>query len=127
MTAATPLDTLRSLARGCDPETGEMLEQGSLWSRPAVLEALKVAAAVLEERAQRPRPVAAGNIGQPWSLEEEQALLSEFAAGVPLGEMATRHQRSPTAIEARLERLGKITAGQRVTKNRYAPRAPGPA
>lgn len=127
MTTATPLDTLRSLARGFDPETGEILGPDSLWSRPAVLEALKVAAAVLEERAERPRPPVPGNIGQPWSPEEEQALLSEFEAGVPLSEIAIRHQRSLTAIEARLERLGRITAAQRVTKNRYAPRAPGQA
>lgn len=126
MTAATPLDTLRSLAKGFDPETGEVLGQDTLWNRADVLEALKVAAAVLEERAERPRAPAPGNVGQPWSIEEEQVLLSEFAAGVPLAEIATRHQRTLTAIEARLERLGKITEGQRVTKNRYAPRAPGP-
>lgn len=36
-----------------------------------------------------------------------------------LPEIATRHQRSLTAIEARLERLGKITAEQRVTRNRF--------
>lgn len=46
-------------------------------------------------------------------------LLTAFAAGTALPEIATRHQRSLTAIEARLERLGKITAEQRVTRNRF--------
>lgn len=112
--------------------SGDALASGSPWANPDVSDALRAGAAALaasaaagEARAAR-SPLAA-KVGQPWSPQEEHELLTEYAAGVPVPEIAARHLRSLTAIEARLERLGKITPEQRVTRNRFAPRdtAPG--
>ncbi len=63
-----------------------------------------------------PRP---GKSGQPWSADEDAALQAAFARGVTVLALVQSHERSLTAIEARLEKLGLLAPGQRVTRNRY--------
>jgi hypothetical protein len=41
-----------------------------------------------------------------WTPEEEQALLTHLENGLTIEEIADIHQRTPVAIDARLERLG---------------------
>ena len=127
MGTQTPAEVLDTLAKGFDPASGELLDATGIWRQPPITDALRAGAAALEAQAAaasacaaaQPRAPAAANVGQPWTSQEEQELLAAFAAGTPLAEIAARHQRSLTAIEARLERLGKITAEQRVTRNRF--------
>lgn len=119
MTTQSPADVLATLAKGFDPSSGAALDATGLWREPNIAEALRAGAAALEERAPHVRAPNAANVGQPWTPQEEHDLLTAFAAGAPPPELASRHQRSLTAIEARLERLGKITAEQRVTRNRF--------
>ncbi|MBV6423344.1 MAG: hypothetical protein NAOJABEB_01134 [Steroidobacteraceae bacterium] len=119
MTMQSQAEVLHALAKGLDPSSGEALEATGVWREPGIAEALRAGAAALEARASRTPPPGAKQVGQPWTPQEEHRLLTAFAAGVALPDIASQHQRSLTAIEARLERLGKITAEQRVTRNRF--------
>lgn len=119
MSNQSPAEVLNALAKGVDPASGEVLDATGIWQQPSICDALRAGAAALAGRAPHAHAPAAANVGQPWTPQEEHDLLTEFAAGTPLPEIASRHQRSLTAIEARLERLGKITAEQRVTRNRF--------
>lgn len=116
MTTRSPAEVLQALAKGFDPSSGEALEATGIWREAAIADALRAGAAALGARTP---PPGAQQVGQPWTPQEEHRLLTAFAAGMALPDIASQHQRSLTAIEARLERLGKITAEQRVTRNRF--------
>lgn len=112
---------LQALVQGVDPTTGAELEAGTVLQRADVLRALLAGVAALEQlsaRAQR-RAQLPENVGLPWTDDEERALISGFQAGDPLTDIAAKHGRTLRAIEARLERLGLITADQRTTNNSF--------
>ncbi len=112
---------LQALVEGVDPATGEELEGGTVLQRAEVLRALLAGVTALDQvsaRAQR-RALLPDNVGRPWSADEERALVTEFQAGDSLTDIATRHGRTLRAIEARLERLGLLTADQRTTNNSF--------
>ena len=112
---------LQALVQGVDPTTGAELEAGTVLQRADVLRALLAGVAALEQlsaRAQR-RAQLPENVGLPWTSDEERALISAFQAGDPLTDIAAKHGRTLRAIEARLERLGLITADQRTTNNSF--------
>ena len=112
---------LQALVQGVDPTTGAELEAGTVLQRADVLRALLTGVAALEQlsaRAQR-RAQLPENVGLPWTDDEERALISGFQAGDPLTDIAVKHGRTLRAIEARLERLGLITADQRTTNNSF--------
>jgi hypothetical protein len=46
--------------------------------------------------------------GQRWSDEEDRRLLGEFDRGRSVAELAKLHGRSPTGIEARLAKHGRL-------------------
>lgn len=126
MEQRAPHQVLKALVEGIDPSTGEQLDPGTVLQEAEVQRALLAGIAALEEdasRAQR-RSQLPGNIGQPWTAGEEQRLAAAFKAGDPLAEIADRHGRTLTAIEARLERLGLLAPEQRVTRNRYSASEP---
>jgi hypothetical protein len=58
-------------------------------------------------------------VGQHWTEEEEQRLKEAFANGDAIPAIANRHKRTIRAIEARLERIGLLTADQRTTSNSF--------
>lgn len=122
MAERSPQHVLRCLVEGADPATGEALPSTPVLQQADVQRALLAAIAVLESDASRAQRRASlpGNIGQPWTQAEEQQLTAAFKAGQALAEIANRHGRTLTAIEARLERLGLLAPDQRVTRNRYA-------
>jgi hypothetical protein len=108
---------LQALVQGVDPMTGEELPPGTILQHADVLRALLSGLSALDQtaaRAQR-RAQLPGNVGRAWTVEEETTLIAAFKAGDPLPDIATRHGRTLRAIEARLERLGLITADQRTT------------
>lgn len=114
-------DILQSLVDGIDPATGEDLPPGSILQKAEVLRALLVGLTALETvatRAQR-RAHLPGNVGHAWSEEEEKLMVEAFKCGESPAEIAVRHARTLRAIEARLEKLGLITAEQRTTTTRY--------
>ena len=120
---------LQSLVQGVDPSTGEELPPGSILQKAEVLRALLAGVAALElvaARAQR-RAQLPGNVGRAWSKQEEALLVEAFKCGESPAEIAVRHARTLRAIEARLEKLGLLTAEQRSTSNGYVGPATGGA
>ena len=55
-----------------------------------------------------------------WTTEEEKELAVAFKNGHSPTAIARKHRRTLTAIEARLEKLGLITAEQRTTRGGFS-------
>ena len=112
---------LHALVQGIDPLTGAELPAGTVMQHVHVLRALLAGCTALDERAARAsrRAQLPKNIGRAWSVEENTRLIDAFHAGDPLSAIATRHDRTLRAIEARLEKLGLITNEQRKTRDRF--------
>lgn len=114
-------NVLQALIHGTDPETGADLSGDTIVNRIDVSRALLTAVEVMEQaqgrllrRAQLPAAV-----GQTWTDEEEKKLITEFANGDSVALIAERHSRTVRAIEARAERIGLMTAAQRITSNSF--------
>lgn len=108
---------LQSLIQGVDPITREELPPETVLQRADVLRALLAGLSALEltaARAQR-RAQLPDNVGQTWTTEEERRLVAAFKSGDSPITIARNHGRTLRAIEARLEKLGLITAEQRTT------------
>jgi len=116
------LGILKALADGVDPVTGEQFAAGSPYQEPDTVRALYCAVQALEnptrtsERSAQKSPPE--NAGRPWSDEEEARLAAAFESGKAILDLAQEHKRSRIAIEARLVKLGKISA-QQSTPLRY--------
>lgn len=118
MTQTRARQILQSLIKGMDPVTGEELPRETVLQHADVLRALLAGLCALEQtaaRAQR-RAQLPDNVGQAWTTEEESRLLAAFKAGDSPVAIAHKHDRTLRAIEARLEKLGLITAEQRTTR-----------
>ncbi len=117
---------LQALIQGVDPFNGEDLPAGTVLQQADVLRALLAGVAALEQFAARAsrRAQLPQNIGRAWSADEQSSLIDAFQSGEPLADIASRHGRTLRAIEARLEKLGLITANQRTTRDRFGPRGP---
>jgi hypothetical protein len=112
---------LQALVQGVDPLTGEELPPGTILQHADVLRALLAGVAALEQtsaRAQR-RAQLPGNVGRAWSGDEETTLVAAFKSRDPLPDIAARHGRTVRAIEARLEKLGLLTAEERSTSDSF--------
>ena len=112
---------LRSLIQGIDPETGVELPRETIVNRIEINRSMAIALTAMEQvearmlrRAQLPE-----SVGKTWTDEEEQRLKAEFADSEPIPLIATKHQRTIRAIEARLERLGLLRPDQRTTNNSF--------
>ncbi len=111
-----------ALIQGCDPRSGESLPRECIVHRTDVLRALLAGLSALEltaVRAQR-RAQLPENVGQTWTTEEEKALIAQFKGGESPAAIAVKHGRTLRAIEARLEKLGLITAEQRTTPGGFS-------
>jgi hypothetical protein len=116
---------LQALIQGVDPFSGEELPAGTVLQHADVLRALLAGVAAIEQdaarasrRAQLPR-----NIGRAWSADEHAELIDAFQSGESAAEIAAKHGRTVRAIEARLEKLGLITAADRTTADRFGTNA----
>lgn len=128
MDHAEALNIVSTLANGVNPITGEVFPSDSPYQSSEIVRALFVAARALEgvatrtsapTREARLRSGTLPNVGKPWTAEEDDQLIAEFDRGRSPRELATAHGRTLAGIEARLEKLGRITSHQRVTTNRY--------
>jgi hypothetical protein len=115
---------LQALVQGVDPFNGKDLPAGTVLQQAEVLRALLAGVAALDQNAARAsrRAQLPQNIGRPWTEEEQGNLIDSFQSGEPLGEIALRHGRTLRAIEARLEKLGLLSAAQRTTRDRFSSR-----
>jgi len=112
---------LQSLIQGMDPVTGEELPRETVLQHAEVLRALLAGLAALEQtaaRAQR-RAQLPDNVGRAWTTEEESRLVAAFKSGESAVAIGRKHGRTLRAIEARLEKLGLITAQQRTTRGGF--------
>lgn len=116
-----PRAILTTLIQGCDPQSGEPLPRDCIIHRTEVLRALLAGLGALEQtaaRAQR-RAQLPQNVGRAWTTEEEKELVEALKSGSSPTDLARKHGRTLRAIEARLEKLGLITAEQRTTRGGF--------
>lgn len=114
-------EILQSLIQGIDPITGKELPHETVLQHADVLRALLAGLSALEQtsaRAQR-RAQLPDNVGQAWTTEEESRLSAAFKKGDSAITIARQHGRTLRAIEARLEKLGLITAEERTTRGGF--------
>jgi hypothetical protein len=106
--AALPI--VRALADGVNPVTGEAYPDQSPYAEPRTLRALYSAVDLMQKEVEREkrRERLPANFGKPWTETEDRTLAGEFDAGMPMGEMARKHERTHSSIRLRLEKLGKI-------------------
>jgi len=112
---------LQSLIQGIDPVTREELPRETVLQHADVMRALLAGLSALEEtaaRAQR-RAQLPDNVGRAWTTDEEGRLVAAFKTGRSPIVIAHEHGRTLRAIEARLEKLGLITAEQRTTRGGF--------
>jgi len=112
---------LQSLIQGMDPVTGEELPRETVLQHAEVLRALLAGLAALQQTAARDhrRAQLPDNVGRTWTNEEESRLIAAFKSGDAPGAIARKHGRTLRAIEARLEKLGLITAEERTTRGGF--------
>lgn len=111
MDTVTALETLRALADGVDPFTGESYPMQSPYQHPQVIRALFQAIYALQVLRQREKRTAAmpEKAGVSWTAEEDERLVAKAQAGVPLDQLAREHQRTRHSIHSRLSKLGKVS------------------
>jgi hypothetical protein len=105
------IEIIRALADGVDPHTGEMFAAESPYQSPETVRALFEAIRGLELLDSRSRRIQTlpQNAGKPWTIEEDQILVSRFESGTTIKELSVQHSRTQGAIQARLIKLGKLT------------------
>ena len=118
MKKSKAIDILKLLADGMHPVTGEPLEKNHVVNQPDVIRALNMAVGALSSeetkiRRQRDLPE---RVGQPWSEDEDIALIKAFEKEISLNDLAIKHQRTRGAIRTRLVRLGKIAIDDRTPR-----------
>ena len=106
---------LTALIDGVHPETGAELADESVLQDVVVVRSLLIARGALEAAEARTTRRAL----LPRGADEERELTDAFKAGQSINKIAADHSRTVRAIEARLERLGLITAAQRFTSNNF--------
>ena len=103
---------IQALAEGVNPVTGEMLAPytPSPFDEPRIIRALYTAAQHLRQAQIQPEQPKAlpAKAGSAWSEEEDQELIQQFKANLPIRSIADSHQRTRGAIQSRLARLGLI-------------------
>jgi hypothetical protein len=113
---------LLSLIQGRNPVSGEALPSDCVVHQSDVIRALLLGLSAIDltaARAQR-RAQLPDNVGQAWTTDEESKLLAAFKSGESPAAIAQRHGRTLRAIEARLERMGLITAEERTTRGGFS-------
>jgi len=112
---------LQSLVQGLHPETGAELPREDIVNHIEVNRAMSTAIMALDQMMARltRRAMLPEKVGKGWTEEEEQRLKDEFNRSELVPLIATKHGRTIRAIEARLERLGLLTADQRTTNNSF--------
>jgi hypothetical protein len=130
---ARTLATLTALAEGVHPLTGEVFPADCPYHSPEIVRALYAAVRLIETNGrpgpaaakppERPREGAPANAGKPWNVDEDRQLLVEFDAGKTLKDIAILHQRTYAGIEARLEKLGRLSPEERTTSRRVPAQA----
>lgn len=109
---------LLSLAHGNDPQSGQPVDDDSLFQQAPVIRALFMAVQALNialpeetpQRAVTPKTKAGKreNAGARWDAAQDHKLLDAFDNGESVNTIATRLGRTRGAITSRLVKLGRI-------------------
>jgi hypothetical protein len=101
------IKVIRALADGVNPQTRELLNDGSACRDPQAVMALNRALAALVSQQERElkKPSSAG---RNWSPTEDKQVCEELHKGMNFDEIAKTHQRSVGSIIVRLVKLGKV-------------------
>ena len=116
------LKILNALANGVHPATGQVFAADSPYQHPDTVRALFAAVRALGDAtddSERKPQETAPNTFVRWTAQEEERLAAGFDAGKTTAELATLHNRSRAAIEARLLKLGKIDVSGLTVQLRY--------
>lgn len=123
------LAMLKALANGIHPETGEILTAESTANKP---EAIRILFALIEELSATPekqkktkltpeekqqRNLAEGRPAKsyfPWTEEEKVILAERFGQSEAIEALGDEFGRSARAVAIQLEKMGLITAEQRL-------------
>jgi hypothetical protein len=107
------LAIVSALADGVNPITGEVFPADSPYQDVQIVRALVFLTRLFETKNRaRPKSNMPANAGKPWNDGEDEQLLREFDRGQPLEKLAQMHGRTVAGIQARLERHGRIKAGE---------------
>jgi phosphoribosylformylglycinamidine (FGAM) synthase-like enzyme len=98
---------IKTLAKGIDPETGEILSKESPFNNTDVVRALNVALKHMQAAHDTAQASPANN-GKPWTAEEERKLLRAYDSGTTNASIEAAHERSAGGIAARLVKLGRL-------------------
>ena len=112
-------ETIKTLAEGVNPATGEVLPKESPYNDPIVIRALFTVIASTRSTT-RPKKtneqrqqdnIAAGrprNAGLPWTDESRKEVATKFRNGTSVDALSQHFERTKYAIEAELVRQGLI-------------------
>ena len=104
------LEILEPLTDGIDPLSGEFFPVNSPYQQPEIVRALYIARASLveaRERLCRQRMLPA-KAGKPWEMDDDVVLTQGYENGRPLHLLAAELERTRSAIQARLFKLGLV-------------------
>ena len=99
---------LQAAADAVDPDTGKLCLRSELIDREEMIDALRVAASILGGMSEKGFAKPTTNRGRAWTRDEEISLVREFESGRSISELSQQLQRSSSAVQARLMRLGKL-------------------
>ena len=115
----TVIETLRALAAGANPDTGELLPKHSIAQRPESIRLLyclcyelesfskKSTRSALTQDEKRMRNISEGRPPRshfPWDDDELKELAKKWKEGTSIPNLAKTHERSRLAVIAQLER-----------------------
>ena len=109
METSEALRIIEALADGVNPDTGEVFGPESTYQNPQTAKALLAAKSALErvQRSEERRRTLPKRAGQPWDEQECLLLIKEFEQGIPVKELASKHQRTVGAIKSQLLKMGR--------------------
>ena len=100
-------ELLTVLADGINPLTGEVLPDSDSCNQVDIVRALHTVLMSLKTNSSREKLIPE-NAGNPWTIEEDNALIEAYRNGATPADLAKVHNRSRGAITSRLSKLGEI-------------------
>ena len=118
-------EIIRKLADGVDPTTGERFPSDSPDQIADTVRALHLALEGLDRLKRVKERIHSGppKAGRPWTKDEEDKMLQQFDGKVDVKLIAQELNRTPGAIWARLEKVGRIQRKDFPGSSPYPPRS----
>jgi len=123
MDIARATEIIQKLADGVDPTTGERFPPASPYQQADTVRALHLALEGLDRLQRQKDRIHSGppKAGRPWTKDEEDKMLQQFDGKVDVKLIAQELNRTPGAIWARLEKVGRIQRKDYPGSNPFPP------